>query len=109
MPSHRYVTLSHDPGFYPNPFVRVRVLNPEQFFGKTFTEFPVEPENVLRRGGLPLLVFPLVNAPLKLDVGDCFKLKRSASWLCRVILGQRTIDIAGMGIMALNEIRVVAV
>src|SRR5208337_5427595 len=109
MPSHRYVSSSHDSGFYSNPFVCVRVLNPEQFFGKPFAEFPVEPKDVLSRGSLPLLVFALINAPLKLDVGNCFTLQRSASWLCRIILRQRTINIARMGIVALDEIRIVAV
>jgi hypothetical protein len=64
----------------------------------------VEPENIVARGRIDLRIVPGIDGALNLDVRHSFLLQGSLLRLLRIMLGQGTVDVPRMCVVAFYEI-----
>ena len=69
----------------------------------------MQPEDVFRRYRITLAVPFLIDQCLHFDVCDRLQLQRAALRLAGIVLRQRSIDIAWMGIVSFDQVGVITV
>lgn len=87
----------------------IRIYHYQQLWRKALAKFTMQPLYVLRGRHGVLRVFSNVNETLNVDVCDRLYLEISFFALDGKILLQGAVDIPGMCLVPLNEVRVVAV
>ena len=93
----------------PYPCTCVSVLDPQQFIRQPATELLVNPLYVRRRIGRLLRVIPVIDQTLDLDMRASFKLQDASFRIRGIVVRQSGIDVARVSIVALDEVRVVAI
>src|ERR1700722_4169190 len=104
-----HVAPSQFAGDDTEPFFANRVIYPKQILGQQFTKAPVNLADSLRLDSKAALEAAAIYPFLHGDVRLGFKLQIALAGILAVIVPERALDIDGVGVVALNEIGVVAV
>ena len=89
--------------------VRIGILYGKQARWQSCAEFPVRPFNECSRGRWPRKKRARIDHLLHLYMRARFQLQIAAKWVSGIVSRQSSVDIARMGVVTLDQIRVVAV
>ena len=93
----------------PDPLAGIGISDFEEPLGQAAAEPIVQPLQVFDRGGCELRILARIDGALHLDMRPCLELEFTAVWILRVRAGERPLDVARMGVVSFDEVRVVAV
>lgn len=97
--------LSRDDG---HAFIGVGIVHPQEIIGKPAAELQMNPaDEVCRQGRGGSL--SSIDQPLHLDVGDRLALQIPPTGIGRIVTAQRPVDVDGVGVVSLDQLRIVAV
>ena len=108
MPANPNGALTKVAGDYLVAFLRVGIFQPEQVFRELFAKAPMQFDEPTERCGTALdstLVYPLLHRDMRLRL----ELEVAPLRIAAVIALQGALDIDRMGIVALDQVAVVAV
>jgi hypothetical protein len=109
MQADDYFTIPQFTRSNPDALFRLQIFHPEQFVRQAATELPVQPQNIRKRRRKSGIIAALVDGLLNLDMRNRLKLQGAPSRFSGIVFAQRLVDVARMRVVALNQIRVVAV
>jgi hypothetical protein len=89
--------------------VRVRIINGKQAGRQSCAEFPVRPFNECSRGRWSRKRCARIDHLLHLYMRARFQLQIAAKWVSGIVSCQSSVNVARMGVVALDQIGVVAI
>jgi hypothetical protein len=109
MPSDLDIPGASFAGHHAQPFLGERVLHPKEMVGQQLTEAAMDFADASECDGAPVGQRAAIDPLLNGDVGFGFQLQVALAGVLAVVVLERAFDVDGVGVVALNEVGVVAV